>query len=185
MRVVNDQVPQPFRDVDARRRCCAPTTASSPPRACGCRCTSLGRRCATLGAHARLAFSADRPRDRARRRAARPASTPARASRTTCARCSRTRTAPTTSALLACELYLAATDLDTCERIVLGAEGWDDVPISSAVRASTALPMVYEPPPRQGPRAGRRRHRLHHEPRHRGRGGREVHRRRQPAGART
>ena len=28
------------------------------------------------------------------------------------------------------ELYLAATDLDTCERIVLGAEGWDDIPIS-------------------------------------------------------
>src|SRR3954452_15079850 len=40
--------------------------------------------------------------------------------------------------LLQRELYLAATDLDTCERIVLGAEGWDDVPISSAVRASTA-----------------------------------------------
>jgi NTE family protein len=46
---------------------------------------------------------------------------------------------------LGCELYLSATDLDTCERIVLGAEGWDDVPISAAVRASTALPMVYEP----------------------------------------
>ena len=43
------------------------------------------------------------------------------------------------------ELYIAATDLDTCERIVLGAEGWDDVPISSAVRASSALPMVYKP----------------------------------------
>ncbi len=43
------------------------------------------------------------------------------------------------------ELYLAATDLDTCERIVFGSEGWDDVPISTAVRASTALPMVYEP----------------------------------------
>ena len=43
------------------------------------------------------------------------------------------------------ELYLAATDLDTCERIVLGAEGWDDIPISSAVRASTALPMIYAP----------------------------------------
>ena len=43
------------------------------------------------------------------------------------------------------ELYLAATDLDTCERIVFGAEGWDDVPISSAVRASSALPMVYKP----------------------------------------
>jgi NTE family protein len=47
--------------------------------------------------------------------------------------------------LLDPELYLAATDLDTCERIVLGAEGWDDIPISSAVRASTALPMVYSP----------------------------------------
>ena len=46
---------------------------------------------------------------------------------------------------LACELYLAATDLDTCERIVLGGEGWDDVPISAAVRASAALPMVYAP----------------------------------------
>jgi len=46
---------------------------------------------------------------------------------------------------LRCELYLVATDLDTCERIVFGAEGWDDVPISTAVRASTALPMVYNP----------------------------------------
>src|SRR3954451_11265539 len=47
--------------------------------------------------------------------------------------------------LLENELYLAATDLDTCERIVFGAEGWDDVPISTGVRASTALPMVYKP----------------------------------------
>ncbi|MGI8512322.1 MAG: patatin-like phospholipase family protein [Solirubrobacteraceae bacterium] len=47
--------------------------------------------------------------------------------------------------LLEPELYLAATDLDTCERIVLGAADWDDIPISSAVRASTALPMVYKP----------------------------------------
>jgi NTE family protein len=46
---------------------------------------------------------------------------------------------------LANELYLAATDLDTCERIVLGAEGWDDVPIPAAVRASAALPMLYKP----------------------------------------
>jgi NTE family protein len=46
---------------------------------------------------------------------------------------------------LSSELYLAATDLDSCERIVLGGEGWDDVPISSAVRASAALPMVYAP----------------------------------------
>jgi predicted acylesterase/phospholipase RssA len=47
--------------------------------------------------------------------------------------------------LLEHELYLAATDLDTCERIVFGAHDWDDVPISTAVRASTALPMVYKP----------------------------------------
>jgi predicted acylesterase/phospholipase RssA len=43
------------------------------------------------------------------------------------------------------ELYIPATDLDTCERIVFGADGWDDIPISTAVRASTALPMVYSP----------------------------------------
>jgi len=47
--------------------------------------------------------------------------------------------------LLENELYLTATDLDTCERIVLGAGDWDDVPISQAVAASTALPMVYKP----------------------------------------
>ena len=47
--------------------------------------------------------------------------------------------------LLDNELYLTATDLDTCERVVLGEEGWDDVPISRAVAASTALPMVYKP----------------------------------------
>ncbi len=47
--------------------------------------------------------------------------------------------------LLENELYLTATDLDTCERIVLGGEDWDDVPVSRAVAASTALPMVYKP----------------------------------------
>jgi predicted acylesterase/phospholipase RssA len=47
--------------------------------------------------------------------------------------------------LLGNELYLAATDLDTCERIVLGGEDWDDVSIARAVAASTALPMVYKP----------------------------------------
>jgi NTE family protein len=47
--------------------------------------------------------------------------------------------------LLAHELYLPATDLDTCERIVLGDDGWEDVPIPTAVAASTALPMVYRP----------------------------------------
>jgi predicted acylesterase/phospholipase RssA len=47
--------------------------------------------------------------------------------------------------LLENELYLTATDLDTCERIVLGQGDWDDIPISRAVAASTALPMVYKP----------------------------------------
>ncbi len=43
------------------------------------------------------------------------------------------------------ELFITATDLDTCERVVFGGAGFEDVPISTAVRASTALPMVYEP----------------------------------------
>ncbi len=47
--------------------------------------------------------------------------------------------------MLGRELYLPATDLDTCERVVLGEEGWDDIPIPTAVAASTALPMVYKP----------------------------------------
>jgi NTE family protein len=47
--------------------------------------------------------------------------------------------------MLASELYIAATDLDTCERVVFGSKGWDDVPISKAVSASSALPMIYKP----------------------------------------
>ena len=43
------------------------------------------------------------------------------------------------------ELRLICTDLDTCERIVLGEGEWADVPISKAVAASGALPIVYEP----------------------------------------
>jgi predicted acylesterase/phospholipase RssA len=47
--------------------------------------------------------------------------------------------------LLDRELYLTATDLDTCERIILGEGDWAEVPISKAVECSTALPVVYEP----------------------------------------
>ena len=43
------------------------------------------------------------------------------------------------------DLRITATDLDTCERIVFGEGEWDNVPISSAVAASGALPIVYEP----------------------------------------
>ncbi|HUA11846.1 MAG TPA: patatin-like phospholipase family protein [Solirubrobacteraceae bacterium] len=46
---------------------------------------------------------------------------------------------------LSCELYLTATDLDTCERVVFGVDQRDTVPISTAARASGALPMVYAP----------------------------------------
>jgi NTE family protein len=47
--------------------------------------------------------------------------------------------------LLNSELYLTATDLDSTERIVMGDGEWMDVPISTAVAASGALPMLYEP----------------------------------------
>ncbi len=47
--------------------------------------------------------------------------------------------------LLDRELYLTATDLDTCERIVFGEDGWSDVPISKAIQCSTCLPIVYKP----------------------------------------
>jgi NTE family protein len=47
--------------------------------------------------------------------------------------------------LLASELYLTATDLDSTERVVMGEGEWMDVPISTAVAASGALPMIYEP----------------------------------------
>ena len=80
------------------------------------------------------------------------------------------------------ELYLTATDLDTCERIVFGEEGWQDVPISKAVECSTACRSSTS---RSTSKAAscRRRHPLDHQRQHRGREGRQVHRRRQPAGA--
>lgn len=46
---------------------------------------------------------------------------------------------------LAKELYIGATDQDTSEHIVFGDEGWDDVPISEAVRASMALVPFFTP----------------------------------------
>jgi len=43
------------------------------------------------------------------------------------------------------ELYIIATDLDTGERAVFGRGHQEDVPISLAVAASSALPIVYKP----------------------------------------
>jgi predicted acylesterase/phospholipase RssA len=46
---------------------------------------------------------------------------------------------------LAKELYIIATDLDTGERAVFGKGGKGIVPISKAVAASSAIPIVYKP----------------------------------------
>ena len=43
------------------------------------------------------------------------------------------------------ELYIIATSLDTGERAVFGTDVNSDVPISTAVAASSALPMIYKP----------------------------------------
>jgi len=43
------------------------------------------------------------------------------------------------------ELYIGATDQDTSEHVIFGDTGWDDVRISDAVRASTALVPIYAP----------------------------------------
>jgi predicted acylesterase/phospholipase RssA len=43
------------------------------------------------------------------------------------------------------KLFLVAADLEAGVPIVFGSEGWDHVPISRAVQASTALPGLYPP----------------------------------------
>ncbi len=49
------------------------------------------------------------------------------------------------------KLFIVATDLDSGKSVAFGAPGWDHVPISDAVKASTALPGLY-PPARIGDR---------------------------------
>ena len=122
---------------------------------------------------------------RAGRGAARPGCTRARGSSATCGGSCPIRTAPTTSGCCASELYLSATDLDTCERIVFGAEGLGRrADLQGGGRLERAADDLQAGQGRR-PRDRRRRPGLDHQPRHRGRGGRQVHRRRQPAGART
>jgi predicted acylesterase/phospholipase RssA len=48
-------------------------------------------------------------------------------------------------------LFLVATDLDSGASIAFGSPGYDDIPISTAVQASTALPGLF-PPVRIGDR---------------------------------
>lgn len=46
---------------------------------------------------------------------------------------------------LARKLYVIAVDLDSGEAIRFGSTGWDDIEISHAVQASSALPGLYPP----------------------------------------
>jgi NTE family protein len=46
---------------------------------------------------------------------------------------------------LARPLLVPATDLDSARRVVFGEPPWDDVPISTAVAASSAIPTFFEP----------------------------------------
>jgi len=43
------------------------------------------------------------------------------------------------------DLYVVATDLDTGRRVVFGSPDWEQVPISKAVAASSAVPLLYRP----------------------------------------
>lgn len=43
------------------------------------------------------------------------------------------------------ELYIGATNMDTFQHVIFGDEGWRDVPISTAVRASAAMEPIYTP----------------------------------------
>lgn len=43
------------------------------------------------------------------------------------------------------QLFIAATDLDTAERVVFGMKGMPEASISQAVAASAAIPVLYEP----------------------------------------
>ncbi|MEO5963301.1 MAG: patatin-like phospholipase family protein, partial [Thermomonas sp.] len=54
-------------------------------------------------------------------------------------------------------LYVISVDLDSGEAVRFGDKGWDDVPISQAVRASAALPGLY-PPVELIDKRGRTRH---------------------------
>lgn len=46
---------------------------------------------------------------------------------------------------LASKLYVVAVDLDSGQPVRFGSKGWDDVSISRAVQASSALPGLYPP----------------------------------------
>ncbi len=168
MRVVNQQVPTPFRDIDLGQLL-RPNLVEY---------VTQGRRAAVEGRSvAARARAAARRRCRSwTSRSASPRALPSRrllglrASSPTCAPCCRDPDRSDDFRLLEPELYLAATDLDTCERIVFGADDWDDVPISTAVARVDRAADGLQAGPGPRPRADRRRHRLDDQRRHRRRG---------------
>ena len=140
MRVINRRDPSELEDLDLGK-VLKPNYLGFIRRRRRCRCARWSWRAAGRGwARSRRSTSAS-----ASPRRCRPAFTPAAASPTTSSEALSEAGRLDDFRLLDRELYLTATDLDTCERIVFGEEGWDDVPISKAIQCSTALPIVYKP----------------------------------------
>lgn len=55
------------------------------------------------------------------------------------------RDMPNRFAAFPAHLRIVAVDVDSSEAVCFGTEGWDHVPVSRAVQASTALPVLYRP----------------------------------------
>jgi len=116
---------------------------------------------------------ADGRGDGTRRGTCRPAPIRAPASRATAKGAQRARRTDDFRELAA-ELYLTATDLDTCERVVFGVDSHRGRTDLDRGAASGALPMVYSPVKIGDREADRRGDRLDDEPRHRDRGRGQV-----------
>ena len=176
MRVVNDQVPQPFRNVslDMLLR---PNYREFVAK--GVRLRSPARHGARGRPH--TAIDVDRRHRGRARRSASSACTAARGSRRTSH--GALGPGPTDDFReLDCELYLgpptSTPASGSCSAATAGTT-CRSPPRCARRRAADGLPADRN----QGSRAGRRQDRLHHEPRHRGRGRHEADRRRRPARA--
>ena len=141
MQVLNPRVPSELEDLDLNR-VLKPNYLGFLSKAVGAAAAQRWSWCARWPGWARSRRSTSAS---AWPRRCRPASTRMRASADYVAEVLADSGRVNDFRLLERELYLTATDLDTCERIVFGEEGWHDVPISKAVQCSTALPIVYKP----------------------------------------
>lgn len=55
------------------------------------------------------------------------------------------RNIPNTFRAMPRDLLIAASDLDSGARVLFGAEGWKDIPVSLACAASMAIPLFFSP----------------------------------------